>query len=305
MSIECAILGLLSKHPYSGYDLKKIMEKSDFMPWSGNNNQIYKALVTLLNEGYVTTKTVHNDGSPSKKIYQVTTNGLDKLQKWIKSAPGVPDFKNPFLVQLLFADQLEHPALMELLQAYENEIRLRIALHNEKRKRETGAAPVTRLQGLLTESIHDNILSAYQSELLWICKLQLTLSEPIHSNKENKMNYIVNEQNNQKYLELFSAQAPIATEQDAVDIAALCWENNTERIIIQEQALSEDFFRLKTGVAGGILQKLTNYHIKTAFLISPEKVNTGKFKDMAAESSRSNQFRIFEDKETAKQWLLA
>ena len=47
MTINYTILGLLESGDRSGYDLKKVMQELDFLPWSGNNNQIYKALVYL------------------------------------------------------------------------------------------------------------------------------------------------------------------------------------------------------------------------------------------------------------------
>ena len=47
MSIEHAILGLLSWRPMSGYDLKKIFEEASILYWSGNNNEIYRTLVKL------------------------------------------------------------------------------------------------------------------------------------------------------------------------------------------------------------------------------------------------------------------
>lgn len=47
MSIKLAILGILSWKSSTGYELKKIFEDSSFMYWSGNNNQIYKALLNI------------------------------------------------------------------------------------------------------------------------------------------------------------------------------------------------------------------------------------------------------------------
>jgi DNA-binding PadR family transcriptional regulator len=67
MSIKLAILGILSWKPSTGYELKNIFEDSSFMYWSGNNNQIYKALINLENEDLVTSKVVHQDKSLSKK----------------------------------------------------------------------------------------------------------------------------------------------------------------------------------------------------------------------------------------------
>ncbi len=47
MQIDYAILGLLSWKPLTGYDVKRVMQDSPFLYWSGNNNQIYKALTKL------------------------------------------------------------------------------------------------------------------------------------------------------------------------------------------------------------------------------------------------------------------
>jgi DNA-binding PadR family transcriptional regulator len=54
MLINNAILGLLSYRPMTGYEIKKIIQDSSYMHWSGNNNQIYKALLELAEDGFVT-----------------------------------------------------------------------------------------------------------------------------------------------------------------------------------------------------------------------------------------------------------
>jgi len=45
MTIQFAVLGLLSGKPSSGYELKKVFEDSPYLYWSGNNNKIYKSLL--------------------------------------------------------------------------------------------------------------------------------------------------------------------------------------------------------------------------------------------------------------------
>lgn len=67
MSINFAILGILSSKSLTGYELKKIIQESPFMYWSGNNNQIYKALAEMLATGLVTNEVQQQEGSPSKK----------------------------------------------------------------------------------------------------------------------------------------------------------------------------------------------------------------------------------------------
>lgn len=80
MSISFAILGILSWKPSTGYELKKVFQESSFMYWSGNNNQIYKALLQMQNEGLVNPEVIHQDSAPSKKLYRITKEGLDELK---------------------------------------------------------------------------------------------------------------------------------------------------------------------------------------------------------------------------------
>ncbi|GLI04173.1 hypothetical protein YDYSG_02030 [Paenibacillus tyrfis] len=68
MSIQLAILGILSWKSSTGYELKKIFEDSSFMYWSGNNNQIYKALMNMENNVFVSNEVVHQDNFQKKYI---------------------------------------------------------------------------------------------------------------------------------------------------------------------------------------------------------------------------------------------
>jgi DNA-binding PadR family transcriptional regulator len=67
MSIQNAILGLLSWRPSSGYELKKVFEESPYLYWSGNNNQIYKSLTQMQKDGLITYETVHRTERRQKR----------------------------------------------------------------------------------------------------------------------------------------------------------------------------------------------------------------------------------------------
>ncbi len=119
------------------------------------------------------------------------------------------------------------------------------------------------------------------------------------------MDYAVIEKNNRKYIECASVETPIRNEQDALDLIAACFENDTNLVMIHMQALTEDFFRLGTGLAGSILQKFTNYHINVAAVITDSQKMKGKFKEFSAESNKGNSFRIFDSKNEAENWFLS
>lgn len=175
MSIKYAILGVLSWKPTTGYDLKKFFEDSSAMYWSGNNNQIYKALVQLLQEGLVTNEIQHQDNAPTKKIYTITENGLKDLRRWVLTAPEAPEFRKTFLVQLSWADLLTEEELSDVLSNYENEVKMQLLIHEEKSRRSKESPSRSSREVLLWDMISENIISSYKNELIWIKNLRQQL----------------------------------------------------------------------------------------------------------------------------------
>ncbi len=304
MSIKYAILGLLSWKPSTGYELKKIFEESSSMYWSGNNNQIYKALVQLQDEGFVTNETEHQEGLPSKKIYTITGEGVSELKEWVLSCPEAPEFKKPFLIQLAWSELLDNSELYELLTKYESEIKVQLILQQEKIRRGSISPARTEREKFIWDMIDKNILSSYKNEMEWIKNLRSQLFEYKLNEEKNKMDYKVIKAGDIKYIELFSCVSPINSEQDALDLIALCGEHDTNLLMLHSDAISDDFFRLKTGVAGNVLQKFINYYIKAVAVIPNDRITTGKFKDMVIEANRGKHFRVFSDSEEAAKWLV-
>ena len=303
MSISYAILGILSCKSLTGYDLKKIIQESPFMYWSGNNNQIYKSLVELLDEGLVTNEVHHQVCSPSKKVYTITPEGLAELKEWVLSAPEPPELKNTFLVQLAWSDLLQEDELNTLLCAYENQIKMQLILQKEKQRRGTFSPARTNREIYLWDMIHENIIQSYENELIWLETLRQA-SCNVAREETNQMNYDVRQKNHQKYIECFSAEPPISSEQEALDLVALCGENDTNLLMLHAAALSDDFFKLKTRLAGMILQKLVNYRVKTAIILPGDLKIVGKFKELMAESNKRNDYRVFNNTAEAENWLI-
>ena len=92
---------------------------------------------------------------------------------------------------------------------------------------------------------------------------------------------------------------------DVVDVIGTCFEHRTQAMLLYAENLTPGFFDLSSGEAGIILQKLRNYHIRLAIVISPSGVRqSGKFREMALEESKGGDFRIFEDRGSAEAWLV-
>ncbi|MCK9252916.1 MAG: PadR family transcriptional regulator [Clostridiales bacterium] len=162
MLLEYTILGLLSEKPMTGYDLKKVMAASSCLYWSGNNNQIYKALLNLVGQGCLTSETIHQDSAPSKKVYAVTDAGRQALSAWLASVPvEPPEFRNPFLVQLSLAVFAAPGRVGAMLTQYREELELRQAMEHERHRRRQG------VMSWLDRQLFANLDRFYQAELDW------------------------------------------------------------------------------------------------------------------------------------------
>ncbi len=169
MSFNYAILGLLNTKSMTGYDLKKLIQKSSFLYWSGNNNQIYKGLLHLQNKDLVTNETKHQDGAPSKKIYTITTLGKKELRKWILESPKEPpEFKKDFLIQLACSSDLEADEISAILTQYKESIEMKIIMEQELLRRQEAIPMRNENEEFIWKMIKINLISTYENELVWI-----------------------------------------------------------------------------------------------------------------------------------------
>ncbi len=176
MSIKHAILGYLSWQSFSGYDLKKLIADSAAFYWSGNNNQIYKTLVQLAEEGLVTSQVIIQEDAPNKKIYTITAQGRAELHNWVNSTPELPEMRSTFLIQLAWADLLTPTELDRLLGRYEDEIQSLALVHAEKIRRGIPAPGRSPREHYLWSQIAENLRLSYEKELDWVRRLRTELS---------------------------------------------------------------------------------------------------------------------------------
>jgi hypothetical protein len=75
--------------------------------------------------------------------------------------------------------------------------------------------------------------------------------------------------------------------------------NDCGILIIHEENLNKDFFRLATGLAGDILQKFSNYRFRLAIVGDFSKYTSKNLNDFIRESNRGNLVFFANDKESA------
>jgi Domain of unknown function (DUF4180) len=80
----------------------------------------------------------------------------------------------------------------------------------------------------------------------------------------------------------------LARAGDVSDFISAAWEHEAALVAIPAQRLAEDFFRLRTGLAGEAIQKFVNYRIRLAVIgdIARFVEASGPLRDFVIESNR-------------------
>ncbi|HYZ18286.1 MAG TPA: PadR family transcriptional regulator [Gaiellaceae bacterium] len=111
---ECAVLGLLTRGPMSGYDLKKAIDGSVGYFWGPAKSQIYAVLPRLVEAGYATSRKVAQSQRPDKQVYRITALGREALRRWIEDTPTPPEpDRNTLLLKLFFGEVSSPDVLAE------------------------------------------------------------------------------------------------------------------------------------------------------------------------------------------------
>ncbi len=88
--------------------------------------------------------------------------------------------------------------------------------------------------------------------------------------------------------------------QSALDLVmTVRYETGAAKLAIDKRAVADEFFILSTGMAGEILQKFINYHIKAAIWGDYSHYTSQPLKDFIFESNHGKDFFFVATKEEA------
>lgn len=92
----------------------------------------------------------------------------------------------------------------------------------------------------------------------------------------------------EKGIAIVSSDEKIITDvQSALDLLmSVKYETGTSKIIMDKRNIADEFFILSSGMAGEILQKFVNYHIKIAIYGDYSKYTSKPLKDFIYESNK-------------------
>jgi Domain of unknown function (DUF4180) len=98
---------------------------------------------------------------------------------------------------------------------------------------------------------------------------------------------------------------PIRTERDAVDVIGAVAHHRPEIIVIPTGRLADDFFQLRTGVAGAVIQKFLTYGFRLVILgdISAHVAKSSALRDFVYECNSGRHIWFVANSEELKERL--
>ncbi|WP_095206135.1 DUF4180 domain-containing protein [Paenibacillus sp. O199] len=115
---------------------------------------------------------------------------------------------------------------------------------------------------------------------------------------------IIDQQGSSKVAIIESNDVVINNVQDALDLmASVNYTDDAHKILIDKSNLTEDFFELKTKLAGDILQKYVNYQVKLAIVGDFDGYNSKSLRDFIYECNHGKHVLFLKNKEEALQAL--
>lgn len=91
------------------------------------------------------------------------------------------------------------------------------------------------------------------------------------------------------FAEVIAEEMVIATAEDALDLLGNLYYQGFDRMIVHEENIVPEFFDLKTGMAGEVLQKFSNYRVKLAIVGDFSKYASKSLQDFIFESNKQRQ----------------
>jgi hypothetical protein len=109
--------------------------------------------------------------------------------------------------------------------------------------------------------------------------------------------------NNGQIAEVISEEIVVKTPEEALQLIVDLYYQDFDKIIIHEKNIASEFFDLKTGIAGEILQKFSNYRVRLVIVGDFIQYPGKSIKDFIYESNNGRQVNFLDSVEEAVERL--
>lgn len=110
------ILGMVSREPRSGYEIKALVDGSTRFFWAASYGQIYPELKRLSEAGLVEGIDAPR-GERKRTVYAITADGTAQLKDWLRKPPEIKEMREEGLLKLFFSGVLKPAESVETLRS--------------------------------------------------------------------------------------------------------------------------------------------------------------------------------------------
>ena len=164
MSLKHALLGLLSYHPMTGYELKQFFDSSVQHFRNAELSQIYPTLKTLEDNGFVEKHVEVQESRPNRKVYEITDRGRDEMGRWLREPSMPADMRDPFLIKIFFGTEVPLEDVLVLLRRQMEEQQMIMGYAN------------TVLRDRINKHAHSEQHSDARQALFWTLTLEMAIA---------------------------------------------------------------------------------------------------------------------------------
>jgi DNA-binding PadR family transcriptional regulator len=170
MDLKTVLLGFLARNSLTGYDLRRLMERSVGFFFGASYGSIYPALRDLEEKGLVRSTLVIQEVRPNKKVYELTSAGRESFEERLaERSPADDAYRSEFLMHLFFGEYHEPERLVEMVEAYANRYSAKLeVLRDVEAEFGEAMSPYQRM------CLHSG-LSHYRSRLEWCGEVEKQL----------------------------------------------------------------------------------------------------------------------------------
>lgn len=102
-AVTWAVLGLIAQKPRSGYDIKRLVDRTIRHFWAASYGQIYPELKRLEEVGWIAGDNAPRGGR-ARRVYAITEAGRQALREWLAGRETRIEMRDESLLRLFFAD---------------------------------------------------------------------------------------------------------------------------------------------------------------------------------------------------------
>jgi DNA-binding PadR family transcriptional regulator len=131
MALSHAILVAIAHAPCSGYDLSKRFAGSVGFFWHASQQQVYRELTKLEEQGYLTAEVIRQVGRPDKRLLEITQAGRDFVRSWIAEPSEISPIKDELLVKLYGGTLVDAPVLLRELRDHQRQHQAMLRIYQD------------------------------------------------------------------------------------------------------------------------------------------------------------------------------